>query len=402
MLLLLSMNIEVLKFDNNGRGLGYYKDKIIFIPKTVPGDIVNCEILLEKKDHYEGKVESIDKPSKMRVKPICPYYEKCGGCDLMHISLSNMLEYKLEMVNDLLKRNKIDYKVNKIIKSKNQYNYRNKVSLKITNSLIGYYEYNTHKLIPIDYCYLCSNGINNIIKDIKKLNIIDGDITIRSNYKDEILLIINSNNNITIVDELLNNHKIVGIILNDKCIYGDNYLIEKVGNLLFKISYNSFFQINNYICSKLFELIEDYTIDSVKLLDLYCGVGSLGIVSKAQKVLGIEIVENAISDALINKCFNKKDNIEFICSDTSKVTNKITNDYDTIILDPPRSGVDKKIINKIINENINNIIYISCNPQTLVRDLKMFEDSYKILNITLLDMFPNTKHIESLTILEKN
>ena len=397
------MEVEIVKFDNLGRGIGYINNKIIFIPKTVPGDIVNIEITLEKKNYYEGKVLSFIKESKQRILPKCPYYSKCGGCDLMHISLSNMLEYKLDKVNDILNNNNISYKVDNIVKSNNLYNYRNKVTLRIVNKIVGYYENDTHFLVEIKECLLCKDIINNVINDLYLLNIINGEITIRCNYKDEVLIIINSSDIISINEELINKYKIIGIIVNDKCLYGEDYFIDKIDNYLFRVSYDAFFQVNNYICSKLFELIKNNTVESKNILDFYCGVGTLGIVASNnnKKVLGVEINENAVKDAFINKCLNQVNNINFICADTKKVVDEIKSDFDTIILDPPRSGVDKNVLDKIIKENINKIIYVSCNPLTLVRDLIVLADYYRIVDITLLDMFPNTEHVEVVTILER-
>ena len=396
------MEIEIVKFDNLGRGIGYINNKIVFIPKSVPGDIVKIDITLDKKSYLEGKIIEIIKPSKMRINPSCPYFNNCGGCDLLQISLSNMLDYKLEKVNSLLKKESISFNAEKIIKSGNTFNYRNKVSLKIVNGIIGFYENDTHSIVSINKCLLCKDEINNIIKNLNRLDIYNGSITIRCNYKNEILLIIETDDDIKNIDWIVENFLIAGIIVNDKCIYGDDYFIEKIDNYLFKVSYNSFFQVNNDICSKLFNLINDNTKDSLNIIDLYCGVGTLGIAANDKaNVLGVEIVENAVKDAFINKSLDKIDNIDFICSDTSNVLDKITKSFDTIILDPPRSGVVKEVLDKIKNEGINIIIYVSCNPSTLVRDLKILESDYCIKDIILLDMFPNTNHVESFVILKR-
>lgn len=397
------MKVEVIKFDNSGRGIGYLNNKIIFIPKTVPGDIVDVEIVLEKKNYLEGRLVEVITPSKLRQKPICPYFNECGGCDLMHISLSESLEYKLNKVNDILKRNKIDYEVTKIIKSECPYNYRDKVTFKIVDGKIGFFQTDTHKLVEINYCYLCKDAINNVIKDIHTLNIKNGEVIIRCNYNDELLLSLNTLDKIDNIDTLINEHKIVGIVNNDKCIYGEDYFIDKINEHLFKVSYNSFFQVNPYICSELFKLIEKYTDKSNNVLDLYCGVGTLSIVASvnAKYVLGVEINSNAIIDANLNKTLNKRNNVDFICEDTKNILNKITSDFDTIILDPPRSGVVQKVLNKIMKVNPDKIIYVSCDPNTLARDLKLLEEKYKISNFKLLDMFPETEHNESIVVLEK-
>ena len=397
------MEVEIIKFDNNGRGIAYLNDKIVFVPKSVPGDILNIEITLDKKNYMEGKIVNIIKLSKLRKEPICPYFNICGGCDLMHISLSDMLDYKLDKVNNIFNSFKINYEIKDILKSEKQYNYRNKISLKIVDGNIGFYENETHNLIKINYCYLCNDEINKILKDLNKLKINNGLITIRVNYKNELLLIIDTNDKIENINYFEDNYLLAGIILNGKTVYGDNYFIDNINDYLFKVSYNSFFQVNPFICSKLFLLIEEATKESKNVLDLYSGVGTLSIVAStnASMALGVEIVDNAVKDSYVNKCINKKENIDFICSDTKKIIDKITSDYDTIILDPPRSGVDKNIINNIINEKSKKIIYISCNPHTLGRDLKLLEDNYNINDIKLLDMFPNTEHCESVCILER-
>lgn len=395
------MKVEIVKFDNLGRGIGYIDDKIIFVPKSVPQDIVEVEKTIDKKNYAEGKIVRILKPAKLRKEPICPYFNICGGCDLMQISLSEQLEFKLNKINDYFLKHNINYKVEEIIKSEGTYNYRNKVSLKIINGEIGYYEASTHNLVKINYCHLIKECLNNLIKDLPLLNITNGLITLRCNYKEEILLIIDTLDELENIDNLINKHKIVGIVYNDKTLYGENYLTDKVNNLLFKISYNSFFQINPNICVHLFNLINDYTKDSKSILDLYCGVGSLSLNASHEdnQVLGVEVVKNAINDASFNKIFNQKNNVNFICDDTKNVLDKITKEIDTIILDPPRSGVNKVVIDKILEVLSKKIIYVSCNPITLTRDLNLLDFKYSIISVKLLDMFPNTQHVECVSLL---
>lgn len=396
------MKVEIIKMDNLGRGIGYLNNKIIFVPKTVSGDIVEVEITKEKKNYYEGKITEIITPSKKRIKPICPYFTKCGGCDLMHISLSEDLSYKLDKVNAILRKNKISYEVKNIIKSQEQYHYRNKLTVKIINNEVCFYEPETHSPLKISYCYLASEPINNLLKDLNKLNIENGIVTIRTNYRGEILLICESEGALENTEWLIHNYPLVGIIHNGNSLYGEDYLMDQINGYLFKISYDSFFQVNPYICSELFNLINNHTKDSKEVLDFYSGVGTLSIATNknVQKTLGVEIVSNAVKDANLNKVINKRDNLEFITSDTSKVKDKITSYFDTIILDPPRSGVKEEIIKQIKEEKIKKIIYISCNPHTLGRDLNLLLDEYEIKEFILLDMFPNTEHVESFCVLK--
>ncbi len=396
------MECEIVKFDNLGRGISYINGKIVFVPKALPGDICKIDIVLEKKGYIEGKLINIIKPSKDRIKSMCPFFNECGGCDFLNTKISNSLEYKLNNINELLNKSNINYEVINITKSDKEFNYRNKVTLKIENKKIGYYENNTHNIVSIDKCLLCNNKINEVIQDLELLDINNGEVIIRCNYKNEILLIINSKDDIKINDSFIDDHLIVGIIHNNKVIYGDDYFIDKIDNYLFKVSYDSFFQVNPYITSKIFKKVIEYTNNSTNILDFYSGVGTLGIVSSKNKnVLGVEIVKNAVKDAILNKSLNNVKNIEFICDDTNNIIDMITKDFDTIIVDPPRSGVSTKVIERIINEKIKKIIYISCNPITLIRDLSILTNYYKISNLELFDMFPNTEHVESFCVLER-
>ena len=391
------MNIEVVKFDDLGRGIGYLNNKIIFIPKSVPGDIVNVKITKEKKKYYEGQITEIIKYSKKRISSKCPFFLQCGGCDLMHISLSDTLEYKIAKMNNIFLKNHLNYEIKEIIKSFSPYYYRNKVSLKIDNYQVGYFTSSTHDLIPITKCYLATKEINNLIKDFSLFSTKNGNITIRANYNNDLLINITSSNELCNLDKLINKYKIVGIIKNNKLIYGDNYFIEKINDFLFKVSYDAFFQVNPFICSELFNLISKYTTNSLKVLDLLGFVAS----KNAKQVLGVEINELAIQDANFNKKLNNINNINFVCADTKAILDRITNEFDTIILDPPRSGINIHVLNKIITEKISKIIYVSCNPETLGRDLVMLSKYYSIEEVKLLDMFPNTQHVESICLLNR-
>jgi len=246
--------------------------------------------------------------------------------------------------------------------------------------------------------------LNKIIKDYKLLNINEGTLTIRSNYNNEITLIINSkelNYNIDI-SKLKENNKITGIVYNDKLIYGEDFYYERIGGMLFKVSYNSFFQVNHYITEKLFKLIEENIAINSKVLDLYCGVGTLSLVAskKASEVIGIEIIKNAIINASKNAFLNKKTNLKFILGDVANSITKINQKFDTLIVDPPRNGLDKNIINYIKENKPSKIIYVSCDPNTLMRDLKSLEELYQIKDYKILDMFSYTYHLESFVILE--
>lgn len=396
------MNVKIEKMDDFGRGIAYIDDKVVFVPKTIVDDIVDIKIMIEKKKYSIAKVNEIINPSKLRIPFKCPYFDICGGCSLQNVEYRIELEYKLQKINNLLKKNRINYQVKDIIKSAKRYNYRNKVSLKIEDNIIGYYEKDTHNIVEINKCFLLNDAINDVIDDLPRLSIINGSVIIRSNLKGELLLIIYTDKlNKDGIKYLVNKHRISGIVLNDKCIFGSDFLVDKIDDYKFKISYNSFFQVNPYICKELFKIVKDYTKDANNLIDLYSGVGTLSIVAKenASSVLGVEIIDNAAINAKTNAMLNGVSNISFIASDTNKIISYLEG-KDFVIVDPPRSGLTSKVIEGIKKYQVNNILYVSCDPNTLMRDLNLLLTDYKIIEFKLLDMFPNTYHVECVCVLK--
>ena len=397
------MKIDIEKLDDFGRGIGYIDGKITFVPNTVPGDIVNINIIKEHKKYNEATIDNFIKYSEDRVKPPCPYFTKCGGCTLQNLSYENTINYKLNKIKNIFTKNRIDI-TPKIISNPNPYNYRNKISLKVVDTKVGFYLNNTHNIIEINECLIANPAINECINYIKNFNIINGNVIIRCNQNEEILIIIESQDNLTIDIELLKKKiKLVGIIINNKTFYGKNYLFERINNTLFKISYDSFFQVNPYIASELFQLISDNIKQYDKVLDLYCGVGTLSLnaASKALSVTGIEIVPNAILNALFNASLNDLSNVHFVLNDVSDAIAKIKLDFNKVIVDPPRAGLTKETIDILLKINPTSIIYVSCDPQTLVRDYKLLSDTYEIEKSYILDMFSYTYHVETVLILKK-
>ncbi len=391
------MNIRIDKYDNEGRGIGYYNNKIVFIPNTVIGEVVSFSVVQEKDKYIIGKLERVIVPSSIRLEGKCPYYNSCGGCSFLHISLDEELRIKYSNLKELFKRHNLDVDGIKVIQSKLKYNYRNKISLKVKNGCFGYYNSNSHDFIPIDYCYLVKDSINNIIREKDLFDIDEGEIVIRSNYNDEILIKIDSDYDVNIdIDRLIINNKIVGIVLNNETIYGENYFIEKIDKYLFKVSVNSFFQVNNSILEQVASILSEKCYGTV--VDLYCGVGTLGMFVNKDKCFGIEVVPDAIGNAIVNSKMNKQDNL-YMLGDSSNIS-KINSEIDCIIIDPPRSGLNKETIKNIIKIKCDELIYMSCNPLTLVRDLEVLSNIYNIDEVYMLEMFPRTKHIECICVLK--
>lgn len=395
----MNIKLEINSFDHEGRGIGKYNNKVVFVPNAIPGEIVEIEIIKDKKTFSEGKIISYIKKSPKRIEASCPFYNKCGGCSFEHISIDDEKKVKTNNVINIIKKYANLDVLPIFIDSDKEYNYRNKVELKIKNYEWGYYNNLSHDFISIDECLIAKAAINKIIKSKSLFDIKNGSIIIRCNYIDEIIIKIDTSDKYNIdIDNLINNNKIVGIIVNNKLIYGEDYYIEKVGKYLFKVNINSFFQINLNILSKVFDLISKDKYKTV--VDLYCGVGTLGIALNKDKLYGIEIVPEAITDAIKNSEINKQNNL-YMLGDSSKIS-KIEDKIDCIIVDPPRSGLNNKTINNILKFNSKSIIYMSCNPMTLARDLNILKEKYLVKKIYILNMFPKTKHVECVCFLEFN
>ena len=387
------MIVKIDKLSHDMRGITRIDNKVTFIGNTLPGEIVNIKLTKQKKDINEGKVLSFVEQSLDRVKPICPYYNVCGGCNISHIDYLKSVMYKKEIVKDIIKKYS-DLDINPdIIYVKKIYNYRNKITLKINNgklSLVG------ENKVNIDYCYLVNDNINKVIQLLNgtHLGLVDEVIIKGTN---EIMVIINGTVDEKDVIDILRDD-VTSIIVNDNKIYGKDYITIKVKDYIYAIYPNSFFQVNTGMISKLYDKVLEYAGDGKLLLDLYCGAGTIGIYlsQNFSRIIGIEVNKDAVASANINKKINGINNIEFICNKSSDI--EIIGDV--LIVDPPRNGLDKITINKIINSSIKKIVYVSCNPITLARDLKVLKEKYDLDQITLFDMFPNTNHVECVCLLK--
>ena len=396
------MQYKIEKLDNFGRGISHINNKIVFISNALEDEVVDATTTYSNKKFDEAKVNEIIEVSRMRIKPICPYFDICGGCNLLHMNYDDQLKFKYNKVKDIIfKYLKENIKVNDVIYS-NQFNYRNKASFEVKEKLCYKMRKSTN-LVDINYCYLLDNNINDIVHVLNNLNLKNiNNITIRTGEED-IMVIISGNPTQEIIDAL--KEKVKSIYVNDKLVYGRSNIVSKIGNYEFFVSDKSFFQVNKYNVKNLYDKVLEYAelTGNENILDLYCGTGTIGIyLSKyAKSVIGIEVNEQAIFDANVNKNKNNIENISFICDTTSNINNIVNNDFDVIIVDPPRSGLDKNTINFLINSKAKRIVYVSCDIMTLVRDLNILKQDYDIREITPVDMFPNTYHVETVCILER-
>lgn len=395
---------EIESLDHLGRGITKIDNKITFVKNALPGEIVELKIENEKKNYIEAYVDKYIKKSDDRICPKCKYYNDCGGCNIMHLNYNKQLEFKQSKIENII--NKYlgsNIKINKIVPSDLEYEYRNKVTFQINNG-IGFFENESNKLIEIDNCIISNKLINNSITYLKKLNLKNINKIICRVADNKLMIIVDTNDknlDTSMLEEISDS---IYLKLDDNYInvYGSKYIYESIDNYTYAISPDSFFQINITTCKKLYNRIKENVGKGKNILDLYCGTGSIGIfVSDDNNVIGIEKNKFAILDANKNKKINNLNNINFICGDSGKELKKLNFKPDIVIVDPPRSGLNSETINNILNINPKEIVYVSCDPMTLVRDLKILNKYYDIIEITPFDMFPNTHHIESLVYLKK-
>ena len=385
--------VKIENLDHFGRGIAKVNNMPIFVENSLIDEEVEIVVTKEKKNYMEGIVRKYIKTSPLRVVSKCPYYDKCGGCDLLHLSYEEQLKYKENKVKEIIKKFSGLDCVNSIVGSK-QFNYRNKITLQV-NKDIGYFKKRTNDIIAIDKCLLVDDKINKIIKGLKKIDVSKvNKIVIRvTNLESMVVFYGNISNKIELdVDT---------IIINDKIIKGNGYIKENINDINFIISPTSFFQVNNIGMINIYNKVLEY-IDGGNVLDLYCGTGTIGIYisKKANKVLGIELNKEAIKDAIFNKKINNIYNIDFISGDVGTILSQNNFKADIVIVDPPRSGLDNNSISNIIKIHPNKIIYVSCNPVTLARDLNILKEHYDVLEITPFDMFGNTYHVECVCLLK--
>lgn len=404
--------LEIVSLDHQGRGIGKIDNKTVFVNGALPGEIVDVYITASKKNYCEANVNKILQKSTMRLEPICPYFLVCGGCDLMHIPYEKQIEYKNDKIKNIMQRFcKEDFTIKDIISSDALY-YRNKVTYHVDNG-IGFYKEKSDDLITIDTCFLADKKIAvvyNLIKENANLKNIKSIVIRAAYYTDDIMIVLETKGVIEEKDWItLLGDKVSSIIVNNqkefKTIYGKNFMVEKLLDYKFLMSNDAFFQVNTLQAEKLYQKALEYADikEDETVLDLYCGTGTIGILASkyAKKVIGIEINESAVKSANKNKELNHVKNIEFYAGDTGTVLSKHHYKVDTVIVDPPRAGLNKNAIDEILMISPKKLIYVSCDPMTLARDLNILSERYKIKELTPVDMFPNTAHVETVALLSR-
>lgn len=430
-----------------GEGIAKIEGFTIFIPNAIKGEKVRILIVKVLSSHAFGKILEIIESSENRVESDCTTYKRCGGCNLRHIKYEETLKMKQNAVQSLVNKT-LDTKiqVEKTLGMERPYHYRNKAQYPVGidkdgKPIMGVFANRTHEIIPIHKCYIQNEEAerlakfvfdfmvkNNIsIYDEKKGTGLIRHIVTKIGIKtDEIMciIVINGNeipNEKELVSEIISNFKNVRTIvknINTKNtnvilgreninLYGNGYITDKLGDFVFKISPLSFYQVNPIQAEKLYNIgVESAGITNNDIVfDLYCGIGtiSLFMAKYAKKVYGIEIVEEAIEAAKENAKMNYIENTEFLAGDVEIVLDNLINKNeivpDIVMVDPPRRGLDNRSVENILKIKPKKLVYISCNPATLIRDLAKLEKFYEIKKIKPVDMFPFTSHVECCSVI---
>ena len=397
------MKIKIEKMDYEGRGISHIDGKVTFIKGALPNEVVTAKLVKEEKRFSIYEVEKIIEESSLRIPSFCPYYKECGGCIYSSVSYENSLKLKKESLEELFQKKDFFLKEISITPSSSPLEYRNKICLKVQNGFYGYYKEESHEFIKITTCKLAHPKITSFLQDFSLLNMQNGEIEIRINTNDELLVNITTSKTVQIEKEITNKHKIAGIIINNRCVYGTPYFFMRINHLLYKVDYSSFFQTNFDIASKISNDIENFFDEEDIVYDFYCGVGyfSLQLAKKVKQVLGIEENPKAILNATYNASLNERTNTSFHVGKVEEIIQKIPLSANKVVVDPPRSGLHKTVRKLFLENNFETIVYISCNPKTLLRDCEELQAKYEIIFLKAYDMFPFTKHLESVILLQR-
>ena len=436
------IELEITDMDYEGLGISHYEDHTIFVRNALVGEVVRARIeKVSKTIAFAKAVEHITK-SPNRIYHPCKYYNKCGGCNMMHMSYEEELNMKKSFFINTISKMVKNPPIQDLISSDNPYNYRNKIQLPVgyvnDKFIVGFYQERTHNIIPSDECLiensLARNVINEILDLLNESNIYPyneetntGDLrhlVLRTNSKNEFMLILVIRENKPKIHKFVSliksplikslylniNPNKTNVILGKEFIHvgGNEYLEEELFGNKFNIHPNSFFQVNYNQMQKLYKCAINM-LDAKKeetVIDAYSGIGTitLSIAPHVKKVYGIEVVAEAVENANENKLRNNITNAEFILGKCEEeIMNLVAKEkIDAILMDPPRKGSDQKFLDTVINAKIKKIVYISCGPAALARDLKYLTDNgYELKKIVLVDMFSRTTNIESVCLLQK-
>ncbi|MCH5324897.1 MAG: 23S rRNA (uracil(1939)-C(5))-methyltransferase RlmD [Eubacterium sp.] len=439
------ITLEITSLTSEGSGVGRYDGMAVFVPFSAPGDKLKCRILKVKSSYAYGKIEEIVSPSADRVPQDCPVYGKCGGCSLRHISYSAQLKYKQQAVYDAFTRiGKLTPEFLPIIENDSPDRYRNKLQMpageRDGSTVFGFYAFHSHRIIPCDDCRLQPEIFSAIVKRLSALtdeyNIpVYSEETKRGalrhvylrkgHYSGEICLCIVSAVDLpayrktaarlaeefpAITSAVLNiNPDDTNVILGEQeiTLYGKPDITDTMCGRTVSVAPKAFYQVNTPTAEKIYRQAAEFARAEGKvILDLYCGAGTIGLsmADRAKKLIGVEIIPDAVENARRNAAANGITNAEFICADAGEAAKLLRSrgeHPDVIVIDPPRKGCGQAAAEQIAAFGAERLVMISCNPATAARDCAYFEQlGYKTEKVRAADMFSHTAHVECVVLME--
>ncbi|MDH9161500.1 23S rRNA (uracil(1939)-C(5))-methyltransferase RlmD [Staphylococcus succinus] len=440
---------QVIDLTHEGHGVVKLDRYPIFIPNALINETIEYKVIKVKKNFAIGKLIDIKAKSEERVEPPCVYYYKCGGCQLQHMTYQAQLNMKKEQVINLFQR-KAGFKdtvIHDTVGMDNPWYYRNKSQIPVgkndeQNVIMGYYRQRSHQIIDMDECLIQDNIHQDVMNKIKlwfnELNVstynehkkqgLMRHVVIRTgHHSGELMVVFVTNgkkfkqsaimveklltafpNIVSIKHNINDTHSNVIMGQTSYTLYGKDEIQDTLSDVTFKINDQSFYQINSVQTEKLYQKAIDYAElqGEETVLDTYCGIGTIGLymAPKAKHVYGVEIVAEAIADAQQNATLNQFENTTFVCGKAEEVILKWKADGikpDVVMVDPPRKGCDESFLDTLLELNPRKIVYISCNPSTQQRDAQQLATQYKLTQITPVDMFPHTTHVETVAQFER-
>jgi len=452
------LELTIEKMAIGGRALAKYEGFVIFVDKAVAGDVVRARIFKKKKQFAEARTIEIIQPSPYRIQPICQYSNYCGGCKWQFIDYDQQIVFKQQHVAEALEHigNIQSPAVHPTIRSPNTFEYRNKMEFscsdrrwlmrsEMENNIDRSFALGLHvpgtfdKVLDIQQCEIQKSQGNAILSDVRRFMKSSGEpayglkshigfwrfcVLRYSNANDQWMVnIVTASDHSILLQEMANEicnkhenvisfiHQIssrkaaVAVGENEQCLRGQSFIEDDIGTFSFKIAANAFFQTNTHAVVHLYETVKAYARlrPSDVVWDLYCGTGTIAIwiANSCASVCGIEYVEDAITNARQNCKDNNIDNCRFICGDIKDKLKEQTETPDVVIMDPPRAGTHQKVITQLLSISPRRIVYVSCNPSTMARDLGLFAGHYEVAEVQPVDMFPHTFHIEAVARLER-
>jgi 23S rRNA (uracil1939-C5)-methyltransferase len=410
-----------------GNGVAKINGYPIFVPNALPEEKAVIEIISTGKEFGKGKIISIETSSNQRIQPPCTVFDTCGGCQIQHVAYQEQLTWKQDQVQQALGRiGKIkDAKANATIGMDAPFFYRNKMTLSVNENQIGYFQERTHLLVEFDTCHIVHPKLNELLNMVKVFlkntpitSLQQIVLRVAETTEQTMIVFVSTSYDEKEYHEFVKrfaeaNHPITSIIhLNEKTkrektLFGVPYITEEVKGMKFYLSAQSFFQVNPKQTNILIEQLKNLIPDGKEqvLVDAHCGVGTLGLslVDSVKEVIGIDLMKEAIQDAKTNAQLNQITNASFLMGKAEEVLPEITahKQIDIVLLDPPRGGCDTKLLQAILEHKPQQILYVSCNPATLARDLAILQADYSIESIQPIDMFPQTSHVETVVLIER-